>query len=174
MVKDIQGHSHHVYFDNWYTGIPAVRFLFSKRIYSCGTIKGSSRLLPPKFKNTKLKFKRRGMSETFQSDRLSNLTLWQDTKMVKLVSTLSDPTCETRSHRRIGGSYYDVPTPSCAKLYNQHMSGIDRLDRFVSKKVYRSLGHGARKVWRHILWYLVNLCIANTYIVYKAVSTRQT
>ena len=96
MVKDIQGHSHNVYFDNWYTGIPAVRFLFSKRIYSCGTIKGSSRLLPPKFKNKNLKFKRRGMYETYQSERLSNLiaTLWQDTKLVKLVSTLSDPTCE--------------------------------------------------------------------------------
>ena len=176
MVKDIQGHSHHVYFDNWYTGIPALRFLFSKRIYSCGTIKGNSRLLPPRFKNKNLKFKRRGMYETFQSERLSNLTatLWQDTKMVKLVSTLSDPTCETRSHRRIGGSYYDVPTPSCAKLYNKHMSGVDRLDRLVSKKVYGSLGHGARKVWRHILWYLVNLCIANAYIVYKDVSTRQT
>ena len=90
MVKEIQGHSHNVYFDNWYTGIPAVRFLFSKRIYSCGTIKGSSRLLPPKFKNKNLKFKRRGMYETYQSERLSNLTatLWQDTKLVKLVSTL--------------------------------------------------------------------------------------
>ena len=116
------------------------------------------------------------MYETFQSERLSNLTatLWQDTKMVKLVSTLSDPTCETRSHRRIGGSYYDVPTPSCAKLYNKNMSRVDRLDRLVSKKVYGSLGHGARKVWRHILWYLVNLCIANAYIIYKEVSTRQT
>ena len=33
MVKDIQGHNHNVFFDNWYTGIPAVRFLFSKRIF---------------------------------------------------------------------------------------------------------------------------------------------
>ena len=61
------------------------------------------------------------MYETYQSERLSNLTatLWQDTKLVKLVSTLSDPTCETRSHRRIGGSYYDVPTPQCAKKLQQ-------------------------------------------------------
>ena len=80
------------------------------------------------------------MYETYQSERLSNLTatLWQDTKLVKLVSTLSDPRCETRSHRRIGGSYYDVPTPSCAKNYNKFMSGVDCLDRFVSKKY---MGH---------------------------------
>ena len=42
------------------------------------------------------------------------------------------------------------------------------------KKVYGSLGHGARKVWRHILWYLVNLCIANAYIIYKAHSAHPT
>ena len=34
------------------------------------------------------------------------------------------------------------------------------------------LGHGARKAWRHILLYLINLCIANAYIVYREVSTR--
>ena len=116
------------------------------------------------------------MYETYQSERLSNLTatLWQDTKLVKLVSTLSDPRCETKSHRRIGGSYCDVPTPSCAKSYNKFMLGVDKLNRFVSKKVYRSLGPNARKIWRHILWYLINLCIANAYIVYKEVSTHQT
>ena len=36
------------------------------------------------------------------------------------------------------------------------------------------MGHGARKVWRHILWYLINLCIANAYIVSKEVSNCQT
>ena len=33
---------------------------------------------------------------------------------------------------------------------------------------------GARKVWRCILWYLINFRIANSYVVYKEVSTRPT
>ena len=80
------------------------------------------------------------MYETFQSARLHNLTatLWQDTKLVKLVSTLSDPRSETRSHRRIGGSYYDVCTPSIAKSYNSYILGVNKLDSYVSKKY---MGH---------------------------------
>ena len=36
------------------------------------------------------------------------------------------------------------------------------------------MGHWVMVPEKSFLWYLVNLCIANAYIVYKEVSTRQT
>ena len=37
--------------------------------------------------------------------------------------------------------------------------GVDKFDTMMMKKLYAKLGHGSQKVWRHLLWYLVNMAI---------------
>ena len=53
------------------------------------------------------------------------------------------------------------------------MSGVDKFDAMITKKLCSKLGHGSQKVWRHLLWYLVNMAICNSWILYKQTSTRQ-
>ena len=173
LVKTICGKYHCVYFDNWYTSIPLLRFLYSQRTYSCGTIRQNKKLLPNKVK-TPGKI-HRGQFITLQSKRLGNLTctVWKDTKEVRFASTCSKPEISTHGHRRIGGRHVQVTMPSVATMYAKYMGGVDKLDRYISRRVYGTLGHGARKIWRHILWYIVNLCIANAWILYKLHSTRK-
>ena len=117
----------------------------------------------------------RGEHKTFQSTRLSNLTIsvWKDTKEVCFGSTLSDPKITTNMHRRVGCCHVQVNTPGVSVTYGRYMSGVDLLDKMVSKKYYANLGHGSKKLWRHLLWYIVNLCIANSWVIYKMVSKWQ-
>ena len=44
------------------------------------------------------------------------------------------------------------------------MSGVDKFDAIVTKKLYAKLGHGSHKVWIHLLWYLVNMAISNAWV----------
>ena len=71
----------------------------------------------------------------FQSARLSNLTItvWKDTKEVHFGSTLSDPKITTNVHRRVGCCHVQVNTPGVSVTYGHYMSGVDLLDKMVSK-----------------------------------------
>ena len=117
----------------------------------------------------------RGDHKTFQSARLSNLTIsvWKDTKEVHFGSNLSDPQITTYVHRKVGCQHVQVNTPGVPVTYGCYMSDVDLLDKMVSKKYYADLGHGSKKLWRHLLWYIVNLCIANSWVIYKMVTRKQ-
>lgn len=175
LVKPISGKYFCIYFDNWYTSIPLLRFLYSRRTYAAGTIRQNRKHLPNKIKSPPSRLKR-GEYVTVQSKKLSNLTctLWKDTKEVRFASTLSSPSLDSRGHRRIAGHHVQVTMPSVATAYGRYMGGVDKLDRLISSRVYGSLGHGARKIWRHIAWYLQNLMIANAWILYSLYSKRPT
>ena len=175
LVKNIAGKYHCIYFDNWYTSIPLLRFLYARRTYACGTIRQNRKLLPNKIRSPPTKLAR-GQFITMQSKRLANLTvtIWKDTREVRFASTLSKPHISTHGHRRVGGRHVQVPMPSVSTAYGKYMGGVDKLDRYISKRVYGSLAHGARKIWRHIFWYIINVCIANSWVLYSLYSTRQT
>ena len=173
IVKSIQGKNHCVYFDNYYSSVALARFLYSKQIYSCATIQKGRKLLPEKIKHPgKLV---RGKSICFQSTRLSNLTVtvWQDTKDVRFLSTLNKPGTITKCSRRVGHRRVEVNMPSAAFSYSKNYSAVDRYDRLCSKKVYGSLGHGSNKVWKHLLWHMCNLAIGNAWILYQKCSKRK-
>ena len=53
------------------------------------------------------------------------------------------------------------------------MSGVDKFDAMMTKKLYTKLGHGSCKVWRHLFWYLINMALSNSWNLYKESSTRQ-
>lgn len=172
LVKAIQGKNHFIYFDNLYSSIPLLRFLYSKHFYAVGTIRKNSKHLPEAIKNCpKLE---RGQYRMYQSKRLSNLTaaIWWDTKEVRFVSTMSNPTIRGNVVRRVNGHYRNVPIPTVGLQYQNFFNGVDKLDALVSKKVYGAIGHNSKKMWKHVFFYLVNLAIANAFILFKCTCTR--
>ena len=58
-------------------------------------------------------------------------------------------------------------------MYGHYMPGVDLPDKMMSKKYYADLGHGSKMLWSYLLWYIVNLCIANSWVIYKMASTWQ-
>ena len=183
LCKNIAGNYHHIYVDNLFSSVGLARFCFSKGLYLNSTIRANKKLLPDQFKSKakcapphqRKKKLDRGEYVTHQSAILSNLTctLWQDTKDVRFLSTLSNPKSHTKVMHRVGHRYIQVTTPSCAKNYSNFMNGVDKHDKILSCFKYGALGHGSNKVWKHLFWHLVNMSCANAWILYSKTSTRQ-
>ena len=91
LVEDLHNKYHCIYFDNLYTSIPLLRFLYSKGLYGCGTVKNEE--ISPSFHKRAWKKLKRGDHKTFQSNKLLNLTcsVWKDTLNVQFASCLSKP-----------------------------------------------------------------------------------
>ena len=52
--------------------------------------------------------------------------------------------------------------------YNQHMLGVDKLDQFAS---YYSFLHKSVKWWRKIFFWMLEVAVINSYIIYKKLAT---
>ena len=60
-------------------------------------------------------------------DGSSNLmaTVWQDNRIVRLVSTNSNPRNVVHTVRRLGHNVIQVNQPQYIQLYNRYMNGVD-------------------------------------------------
>ena len=56
-------------------------------------------------------------------------------------------------------------------MYNKYMNGVDKHDQ---NRMKYGLEWFSVKYWKYLLWFLVNSCVVNAYILYEKTSTRQT
>ena len=106
-----------------------------------------------------------GAYKSYQ-DGKSNLvaTVWQDNKIVRLVSTNSNPRNVVHTDRRLGHNVIQVNQPQNIQLY---MNGEDHHDQMCMKY---DVGHFSVKPQKYILLYFVNTSIVNAYILYYKTS----
>ena len=62
----------------------------------------------------------------------------------------------------------DVTAPMAIVTYNKWMGGVDRGDQI---RQYHHLRLKSRKFYKYIFWFLVDVCIANAYILHKCTIT---
>lgn len=60
--------------------------------------------------------------------------------------------------------------PAVVADYNQHMLGVDKLDQLMS---YYSFLHKSVKWWRKVFFWLVEVAVVNSYIIYKELAKRR-
>ena len=88
------------------------------------------------------------------------------------MSTNSQPLATGVVQRRIqDGRRVDVSSPVSMVLYNQYMGGVDRNDQL---RKYYHVSLKGRKFYRYIFWFLLEVCITNSYILYKHFCADQT
>lgn len=172
MTKVLRHKNHCLCTDNLYSNIPLAKFLYSKSIYYCGTVRSNKKYLPPVVKSAP-KWKR-GEFKTFQDNDLSNLTssIWLDTKHVRLISTLSDPSVNQNVIRRVKSNLRNYQAPSSAIWYNKMYSGVDHFDYLRSPRKYGKIGRTSKKLWKVIWHFFVNASITNSWLIYKSQSQR--
>lgn len=170
LTTTIRGYAHRVFYDNLYTSVPLARHLLQNKIYSCGTLRVNRKMICEDVKKS-AKNLPRGYSITKQDADNRNLTcsLWKDTKDVRFLSTLSDPSEIVQASRRISAEIVDINQPLCAKQYNSGFQGVDRHDQLRSSYEY---GRFSKKVWKYMFQFAVNCAIVNAYILYCKTSTK--
>ena len=132
LCKDISGKYHHNYRDNLFTPVQLLKDLLAGKTYCNGTIQVNKKHLPGGiFKPGRMI----GVAYKSYQDGSSNLvaTVWQDNRIVRLVSTNSNPRNVVHTDRRLGHNVIQVNQPQNIQLYNRYMNGIDHYDQMCMK-----------------------------------------
>ena len=78
---------HHLFTDNWYTGIELANFLFENKTYLTGTVRKNLKFLPKKLFQIILK---KGESVCLQNFNGVSLLRFKDKRDVLMLTTFSD------------------------------------------------------------------------------------
>lgn len=169
LTSNLQQSHRHVYFDNFFTGVPLMTSLLANGLYACGTVRCNRKEFPDELKKPR-DVKNRGDSKVLQRGPLV-ATVWKDKKLVYHLSTLSDAATIVPCTRRVGAHRIPLLQPQSCQQYNQYMGGVDLHDQYRMKY---EVGRNSKKWWKYLFWFLVNCAIVNAFILYKHSSRRVT
>ncbi|KAJ1159649.1 hypothetical protein NDU88_000154 [Pleurodeles waltl] len=113
---------HHLYVDNFYTGVQLFKELFRVDTVACGTIRSNRKGYPRELVCKKLE---RGQCCALRNEELLALK-FSDKRDVYMLSTIHD---ESTSPVTVWGQVAEVRKPVCILDYNKHMGGVDRVDQ---------------------------------------------
>ncbi len=91
---------------------------------------------------------------------------WKDKRDVSLLTNIHDASTivkKRRSKSGVGG-YEETVKPTAIEEYNKYMSGVDRLDQFLS---YYNFNHRTNKWWQKAFFCLLDIAIYNSFVLYS-------
>lgn len=154
-------------FDNFFTTVKLMQTLYSRQLYSVGTVRVNRKDLPDMMKK---KSKMQRGEFMFQTKGCISAVKWMDNKEVTVLSTGHDPKEVCSVFRRAkDGTRNSVMCPLPVAHYNKIMGGVDRFDQLRERY---AIGRRSAKWWHRILYWLIDLAIVNAFIMYK-ISRRQ-
>jgi hypothetical protein len=161
LMSPFYGRNHHLYFDSFYSSVPLAEHLEANGTYTCSTIRQNRLGLPQAIKMANP----RTPNETVRRQKGNLLaTVWMDKRKVTLLSTCQDPRDGQVLRRRRGQQATNIARPIAITSYNKFMGGVDLSDQLRS---YYPVGRDSVKWWRYLMWFLVDLCIINSFIIYS-------
>lgn len=166
LTRELIGGNHHVYFDNFFTGVDLLLSLKQDQIFACGTVRQNRSGLPSNSKEKKTDKKMEIGEYEFKTTNTGlSWVKWMDKKPVHFLSNYHDPSEVTIVNRRQkDGSLKPVNSPVICSDYNKHMGYVDSADRLIA--VYK-IDRKSKKWWFRLFWHFLDLTITNAYILYK-------
>ena len=136
---------HHLYADNFFTSVHLAVDRKQADTYLCGTTRSSRRECPKPLAAVHLQT---GQSVKLVNDDSVMLCKWHGKRDVFIIATNDAGGDSTRQVRR-NRQQIDLTVPTCVKIYNKHMGGVDHLDQMRS---YYGVGRAGRKWWKYLFW----------------------
>lgn len=164
--------NHILYFDNFYTSVPILHYLWTQGIYALGTIQRNRLGKNCKLPSVKEMMKdsiARGTYEELVADYEGldiSVTCWKDNKIVTLASTYvgSEPAETINRYDKKQKKQITIACPRIVKDYNAHMGGVDLMDSFLGR--YR-IRIKSRKWYIRIFYHLIDMTVINSWVLYK-------
>lgn len=163
LTRELVGKNHHVYFDNFFTGVDLMISLKEDQIFACGTVRKNRTRLP------KSKIPDKQMKQGDSDYRTSNTGIswikWMDKKAVHVLSNYHNP-CETVivNRKQKDGTLKPISCPVMVADYNTHMGYVDKADHLLS--TYK-IDRKSKKWWQRIFFHFLDVTVVNAYILYK-------
>lgn len=155
----------HIFTDRYYTGPEIAKELLAMKTNLTGTVMPTRLGMPPNLKRD-CKTLRKGQ---IMSKRKGDILVvsWKDKRLVTVLSTFSkgSNTCRTE----ILSKWPNQPPilkPDVVINYTKHMGAVDRSDHFISSYQFM---RRTRKWYRKMFFWLFEVSIVNSYILYKTV-----
>lgn len=168
LMTPYEGKYYRLWMDNWYSSIPLFSALLAKQIYPSGTVrqnrKGFPKVLARLSKTTAFK-KNRGKFEWRQRGADMVCTVWMDNGVVSFLSTSVDADrVEKVQRRQKNGETKEIDCPGIVLEYNKSMGAVDLNDQ---RRSTYPIGRVSHRWWMNIFYYLVEICIINSYILFN-------
>lgn len=132
---------HEVYFDNFFTSYSLLSSLTELKIKAAGTVRDNRLRGCPIMDNKLMKKTERGFFHV-QCDKTVMAVKWHDNQCVTVATNFSsvEPLGKAKRWSSAKKSVIDLSQPAVIRKYNEHMGGVDILDRFMSnyRPVFRS------------------------------------
>lgn len=173
LVRGLEGRYHHLFMDSFFTSVPLLQRLLQDGLYACGPTNPNRRGYPDALKPRNVG--KLAPGEFYQCQR-GNLvaTVTRDAKVVSCLSSNSAPGIVGIGPGKRDGegsdgdcsslSSFGIARPLPLLLYQENMRGVDLCDQL--RECYQ-VGRPCKKWWRYFLWFYVNLCIVNAYIILR-------
>ena len=160
LLKKADGSGYHVYTDRFYTSILLANQLLQKQIHLTGTVQKNRVGLPSDLK--KLKLKNHEIKVYRHQDEVMTLA-WLDKRLILMLSTWHNADT-TILKRWINGEEIEVIKPTVVCDYTSKMGGVDRADHYCASY---SFTRKTLKWWRKMFYWLLEVCVVNSFILFK-------
>lgn len=150
----------HVYTDRYYTSVELAQALYEKEIHLTGVINRSRKGLP--VSNRKNQTLKRGQIVSYRKEDKMLFLQWMDKREVMMLSTFYDNTTEYIKRVKNGVEQV-ISKPKVVCRYNEHMGGVDIANHFMASY---SFSRKTIKWWRKMFFWLVEVSIVNSYILF--------
>ena len=160
LLEKADGSGYHVYTDRFYTSILLANQLLQKQIHLTGTVQKNRVGLPSDLK--KLKLKNHEIKVYRHQDEVMTLA-WQDKRLILMLSTWHNADTTIRK-RWINGEEIEVIKPTVVCDYTSKMGGVDRADHYCASY---SFTRKTLKWWRKMFYWLLEVCVVNSFILFK-------
>ena len=161
LVDPIKGKGHHVYMDNYYTSPKLFSDLRDNGFGACGTVRVNRHGLPAAMKENV----RKGETKAIQLDNSMLAIKWMDKRAMTALTTIHEDTAVAveRRNRHAPGGWETVIKPQTIVEYNRYMGEVDHADQLLS---YHGFGHHTVKWWRRAFFFLLDMAVVNSFILY--------
>ena len=140
-----------------------MKMLLEPETYSCGTTRANGKNWPTEFRKPTVFKLKRGESRKMQHEDVTAV-VWQNKRVVLLLSTNSDPQSDGSGTRKTGkgNEEIEIVCPQVIINYTKHMGGVDVSDQ---RREYYGVGRSSKKWWKCILHFVLNVCLVNGFIL---------
>ena len=158
---------YNLYFDNFFTGFPLLKYLHENNIGGTGTIR-ENRIENCDLMNAKeLKKKPRGQL-VYKFSKQIIVAKWHDNSVVNVASNCHGLSPITKVDR-IGvinkkRTKIQVDCPSLIKMYNKYMGGVDRFDENVDSM---RIGLRGKKWWFPLFAFGLDASCQNAWLIHR-------
>lgn len=163
LIQPYYGVHHIVVMDNLFSSPNLYTTLLQHGTYALGTVR-PNRTDFPKNLTKEVKSLDRG-DWCFRQKGNLVAYLFMDRAPVYFLSTFYYPTQTAVIDRRHkNGELVSYKVPAVVKAYNEARSAVDTVDQLES---YYAMGRKNRRWWPRLLWWLLDMCIINSYKLYN-------